>query len=148
MGRGNFCPSGELTDQWYIDYDVYRFDPEDENNFDVDYDLCQEDVRYLMREIQKKFPSFKEVDKWKDHYWNQHALLENSFFEIGTADNEWAMAIYIKEKDDIWDEHMNLASRHFENYTKGIQDILLDAFGTIYTRNGPWMSSRLTREAA
>ena len=82
-----------------------------------------------------------------DGYWCEKFRLENSFFRIGTADNEWAEAVFIQMRDDLWENEENLAARHFESYQRGIQKILLEMHGTIYLRNGPWMSSKLTKEA-
>ena len=42
MGRGNYCPSGELTDQWYIDYDGYVWDDDEHEEWERDYELLEE----------------------------------------------------------------------------------------------------------
>ena len=48
MGRGNYCPSGECADQWYVDYDGYRYDEEEgERCEEIDFDLLQDDIRKM-----------------------------------------------------------------------------------------------------
>jgi len=149
VGRGNFCPCGEFADQWYIDYDAYEWDDDEHEEYEIDYELLNEDIDILMDEICKRFPSFYREEKQMNHYWGQRQILENKFFVIGTADNEWSEAVFIQMKDDIWPcEQENLAIRHFESYCKGIREIMLDLFGTIYLRNGPWMSSKLMKEVS
>ena len=145
MGRGNYCPNGKLGFQWYIDYENYKIDDEE-----TDYELCDEDIRETLKLVQKRFPSFESCDRYPHEsyrtYWSEHILLENRFFEIGTAENEWSEAVFIREKSDTWPEHLNLCRKHFEEYKKGIEKILLDFFEEVYVRNGAWMSSVLKRE--
>ena len=140
MGRGNFCPCGKLTYQWYINNDLYEID-----DYEYDFDTMMEDVNYAFSEIEKKFPSFHSCKRYLDHYWGQECLLENNLFEIGIADNQYSLAVWIKEKD-LWPESYPLAEKHFENYKNQIQEILLNIFGTISLRNGPWMSTEIRRE--
>lgn len=142
MGRGNFCPCGNITFQWYIN-DANYYDGEFNEYYD--YDLEAEDIHYALEKIKERFPSFYECRECKDSYWGQVVRLKNKLFEIGTADNQWSAAIYIKECDNL-EENYGLAEKHFEEYKNGIKDILLDIFGEIYLRNGPWMSSKLTKE--
>lgn len=149
MGRGNYCPKGELTDQWYIDYDGYLWDDEEHDEYERDYDLLEDDVDAIMVSIRKRFPSFyPAVMEHGDGYWGEKFRLENSFFRIGTADNEWSEAVFIQMREDLWPEEENLARRHFPRYCEGIKKIMLETLGTIYLRNGPWMSSKLTLEVA
>ena len=147
MGRGNYCPSGEMTDQWYIDYDLYLWDDDDHAEYERDYDLLEDDIEVVMEAIKKRFPSFYPATEYGDSYWGERFRLENSFFRVGTADNQWSEAVFIKMRDDLWENEENLAGRHFDSYCRGIKEILLEFFGTIHLRCGPWMSSRLTKEA-
>lgn len=154
MGRGNYCPMGQLTDQWYIDFDRYNFTEEDDGGKYswFDEELLDEDLGNVMTEIEERFPSFCRCEKNPTtkygYYWYEHVWLENKLFEIGTADNQWSQAIFIREKDNLEPEQYNLAGKHFEEYRNGIQDILLDYFETISLRAGAWCSSTLTRETA
>lgn len=145
MGRGNYCPSGEMTDQWYIDHEMYQLEDE-AGEYEIDFDLMQEDISEVMEAIKKRFPSFHDKNRFGDNYWGERYMLENQLFWIGTADNQWSEAIFIKERDDLGDFHGALARRHFPRYCEAIKQILLEMFGTIYLRNGPWMSSKLTLE--
>lgn len=147
MGRGNYCPKGEVTDQWYIDHDLYLWDDDEHDEDEVDYDLMLDDIDTLMISIRHRFPSFHKIKEWGDNYWGEKYLLENSYFRIGIADNQWSEAVFIQMKDDLWPELENLAIRHFDEYRKGIARLMLDMFGTIYLRSGPWTSSRVSLEA-
>lgn len=157
MGRGNYCARGNYAGQWYLDYDNYyspmydaETDEETEETF-FDQDLLDEDVSMLMQEIEDRFPSFRHCDKWGNYYEGRenHFLLENEMFYIGIADNEWSASIFIQGKDEdiSWHGYEGLAGKHFDNYTKQIEKILLDMFGDVYKRNGAWMSSKIERSA-
>ena len=118
MGRGNFCASGDLAMQWYIDYDQFTSE-------DGEYDelFQHEMVNYeMVSQIMKRYPSF-----WKTN-----------------ADNENTLAVFISSKDEFGTGRM--AIRHFEGYKKGIQKILLELFGEIYVRTSAWTSARITKE--
>lgn len=36
MGRGNYCPSGEATNQWHIDHDSYLRNDDEHEKFDYE----------------------------------------------------------------------------------------------------------------
>ena len=145
MGRGNFCVSGELGFQWYIDHDLYSMEDE-ANEYTTDYDMLQDDIESAVREIQHRFPSFSERRTMVDNCWAQEVLAENSLFVIGIADNQWSEAVFIKARDDLYPEDMNLARRHFNTYCDGIQRILLDMFGEVCLRCSAWTHQRITRK--
>ena len=154
MGRGNYCPVGELTYQWYIDYDRYKEkdeDGEDEYEWFDDY-MLNDDVGEIINRIEKRFSFFCRYEKHgvsrHAQYWNEYIWLKNKFFEIGVADNDWSYAFYIRENDELEPEELNLARKHFEEYKRGIQEILLDYYYEISLRNGAWMSSTLKKEVA
>lgn len=148
MGRGNYCPSGELTDKWYIDYDGYVWDDDEHEEWERDYELLEEDVCQIIEAIEKRFPSFSSIDTWGSNYWGEHFRLENKFFRIGTADNEWSQAVFIQMKDNLWPEEVNLASRHFQTYCDGIMSIMLDTLGEISLRCGAWCSRTVKKGEA
>ncbi len=152
MGRGNYCPSGECSDQWYVEYDQYDIiDENEEPTGEYDWSLMMEDFDRAFEAIQKRFPSFEKVDdKWGDRYWGEQYRLENKLFMIGIADNTWSLALFIQMRKDLWIEQENLAKRHFPEYSKAILQIMLETFGEIGLRNGPWCSKtiRLVQEGA
>lgn len=143
MGRGNYCPSGECSSQWYIDHDNYLWDDFEHESWEIDYELLGYDIDDVMIAVQKRFPSFHPIDEWGSNYWAEHFLLENKFFRIGRADNEWSEAVFIQMKDDLWPEQESLASQHFATYCDGIRAIILDKLGELYLRTGPWTSARI-----
>ena len=153
MGRGNYCARGDYADQWYLDYDNYYTPIYDEENDEetgetfFDQDMLDDDISMIMQEIEKRFPSFRECNKWTDR--ESHAMLENEMFYIGIADNEWSAAIFIQGKDEdiSWNGYEGLASKHFSNYVEKLEKILLEMFGSVYIRNGAWMSNKIERSA-
>ena len=36
MGRGNYCPKGEVTDQWYLDHDFYMWNDDEHEEYEID----------------------------------------------------------------------------------------------------------------
>lgn len=138
MGRGNYCPSGECSDQWYVDYDDYSY--ETDCDYEIDYELLMEDMDRALEAIKKRFPSFHETDKWGDQYWCEQYRLENKLFRIGTADNQWSGVLFLQMRQDLWIEQETLARRHFDQYSKAIRQIMLETFGKISLRRGAWCS--------
>lgn len=147
MGRGNYCPSGECADQWYVDYDDYRYEHEDSSmDYEIDYELLTDDLHVALEAIKKRFPSFRDDVKWGDGYWGEEYLLSNKLFRIGTADNTWSAVLFLQMRQDLWDYEETLARRHFEEYSKAILQIMLDTFGEISLRSGAWCSKKIKRE--
>ena len=142
MGRGNYCPSGDCWDVWYVDYDKYEYDEEEDEHYQgVDYELICEDMHKALESIRKRFPSFEKVDgEWGSRYWGEEYCLKNKLFRVGLADNTWSMALFIQMRDDIWIEQENLAKRHLPEYSKAILQIMLETFGEISIRSGAWCS--------
>ncbi len=146
MGRGNYCPGGQVADQWYIDYDGYRWNDEEHHDYEIDEMLLDFDIDTILNAVKERFPSFSTADKYGDGYWAEHIRLENRFFRIGTADNQWSCAVFIQMKDDLWPEEENLARHHFQRYCDGIKAIMLDHLGEISLRCGAWCSRTLKKE--
>lgn len=154
MGRGNYCARGDYANQWYLDYENYYtpiYDMETDEETDetfFDEDLLNEDVSMLIQEIEKRFPSFRHCDKWGNYYEGRenHFLLENEMFYIGVADNGWSIAIFIQGKDEdiSYKGYEGLANKHFANYTKKLEKILLEMFGEVYTSHGGWTHTKIT----
>jgi hypothetical protein len=149
MGRGNYCPSGECADQWYVDYDGYRYDEEEgERCEEIDFDLLQDDMNQALEAIKKRFPSFQNDEKWGDGYWGEKYLLSNKLFRIGMADNQWSAVLFLQMRDDLYPEQENLAGKHFSAYASALRQIMLEVFGEIHIRTSAWTSCAIRREDA
>ena len=147
MGKSNYCPSGEYTDQWYVDYDQFTWDtPSGEP--ELDYKAYIDVMDEALREIEERFPSFTIVTekKYGDRYWSEEYQLENKLFRIGLADNEWSGALFIQMRDDLEPEQQNLARKHFESYTSAIRQVMLKIFGEISIRTGAYTSRTIRLE--
>lgn len=141
MGRGNYCPSGECADQWYVDYDNYRYDEDEDEHYEgIDYEELMLDMEQVLEAIKKRFPSFRDDVKWGDGYWGEEYRLSNKLFRIGTADNQWSAVLFIQMRQDLWIEQETLAKRHLPEYSKAILQIMLETFGEISIRSGAWCS--------
>ncbi len=139
MGRGNFY-AGDPGDQWYIDYDLYDWDDPLTAS-----ELLQEDINQVLMAIRERFPSFHSCHKCLVRR-DMDIELENKFFWIGTAENQWSIALWIVMRDDEWEPDENLAMRHYWTYHDEIERMLLDQFGTICKRCGPWTSRTITKD--
>ena len=148
MGRGNYCPAGDCTDQWYVEYDQYDIIGEDETpTGERDYDLMMEDFDLALRAIIKRFPSFDYVNGvYGDRYWDEEYRLENKLFRIGIADNTWSLALFLQMRRDLEPDQETLARRHFAAYSKAILTIMLETFGQISLRSGAWCSRTVRLE--
>ena len=98
-----------------------------------------DEMAHLFTDIENRF-KFNPTSKWGDHYWAEHIMAENSLFKIGTADNSYAVAVFIEAKD----EFPGLAEHKLLDYVNGITKILLEQFGEVMTWGGAWCSSTVT----
>lgn len=160
MGRGNVCVFGEyeglyFADRCYLDFYIpvdgeaddgkFYYEIDDIDDYAYSYHLSEmyyEDfVNDFIYQFKKKFKSFTETG---DTYG---AILKNNLFTIEIEDNMWSYAVKLIQKEDDYDNHLEgLQKKHYENYLKGIRDVLLDLFPSIGTYRGAWMSGTLTRE--
>lgn len=159
MGRGNICVFGKyeglyFADRCYLDFYVpidgeaddgkFYYEIDDVDDYAYSYHLSEmyyEDfVNDFIYQFKKKFKSFTETG---DTYG---AILQNNLFTIEIEDNMWSYAVKLIQKTHWYDNLEGLQKKHYENYLKGIRDVLLDLFPSIGTYRGAWMSGTLTRE--
>jgi hypothetical protein len=151
MGRGNVCVSGEYEGLYYVDWNNFSSEYEDEHgNIIQDYDLQREEwegsLEQFISDFTKRFKSFSRCDEWISN--SEKAVLENSLFYIAVEDNEWSIAIKLIQKEQGY--HFsgnieNLQVKHYKNYLDGMRDCLFNQFEELGTYGGPWTSGRIRR---
>ena len=152
MGRGNTCVFGDYEGLYYIDWDNFNAEYEDDNgNIIEDYDLLREEwensLYQFISDFTQKFKSFSRCDEWIGG--DNRAILENKLFYVAIADNEWSIAIKLiqKEQEYYYDGNIeNLQAKHYKTYLDGIRDCLFNQFEELGTYAGPWTSGRIRRQ--
>ena len=151
MGRGNVCVFGEYEGLYYIDWDNFSSEFEDEyGNVIQDYDLQREEwedsLEQFISDFTKRFKSFSRCDEWIGN--SEKAILENSLFYITIEDNEWSIAIKLIQKEQGYYDNgniENLQAKHYKNYLDGMKDCLFNQFEELGIYGGPWTSGRIRR---
>lgn len=149
MGRGNVCVHGEHEGLYYVDFDNYTYEYEDDygetmrdhsfigDDFDADMEIFSEN-------FIKKFKSFNKEDKWISN--SERVILENELFYVAVEDNDWSMAVKLLQKDQNHFNISNLQKKHSESYLKGMREILLTLVEKLGTYGGAWTHGTVTRE--
>jgi len=151
MGKGNTCVFGDYEGLFYIDWDNFSNEYEDEHgNIIQDYDLQWEEwensLHEFISDFSQKFKSFSKCDEWIS---GEKAILENGFFYITIADNEWSMAIKLIQKEQGYYDNgniENLQAKHYKTYLEGIKECLFNQFEELGTYSGAWTSGRIRRQ--
>lgn len=153
MGRGNTCVFGDFEGLYYIDWDNFSSEYEDEHgNIIHDYDFQREELEcslyQFISDFTKKFKSFSKCDKWISG--DDRAILENKLFYIAVTDNEWSVAIKLIQKEQGYHDGNieNLQAKHYETYLEGMKECLFNQFEELGTYAGPWTSGRIRRPRA
>jgi len=148
MGRGNACVFGKYEGLYYIDWNNFSSEYEDEHgNIIQDYDLQQEEwegsLEQFIGDFTQRFKSFSRCGEWISN--SEKAVLENSLFYIVIEDNEWSIAIKLIQKEQYYDRGNieNLQAKHYKTYLDGIRDCLFNQFEELGTYAGPWTSGRI-----
>ena len=151
MGKGNTCVFGDYEGLFYIDWDNFSNEYEDEHgNIIQDYDLQWEEwensLYKFISDFSQKFKSFSKCDEWIS---SEKAILENGLFYITITDNEWSMAIKLIQKEQGYYDNgniENLQAKHYKTYLEGIKDCLFNQFEELGTYSGAWTSGRIRRQ--
>lgn len=154
MGRGNVCVFGDYEGLFYIDWDNFSDEYEDEDgNIVKDYDFQREEwecsLEQFTEDFTQKFKSFSKCDKWLSN--TEKAVLENRLFYIVTEDNQWSMAIKLIQKEqDYYDSGnlSNLQAGKYQNYLEGMKECLFNQFEELGVYGGAWTSGRIKRNVA
>jgi hypothetical protein len=104
-------------------------------------------IEFMRERLTLRFNSFQPVDKWRYRYGG-HVVLENSFFQISVADNEWSAAWLLLEREDIDDTGANrtLMRRHYPAYLEAIKNALLDGWGEAIGYGGAWVHGKIYKK--
>ena len=119
---------------------------------EMEFEEIIEDFAY---DFKQKFPSFENVysenrfhtDRYSCFHWQDHrVVLENKLFMVCLTDNEWSVAVELLQKEAPYGySYEGLQSKHFDSLRDGMLDCLLNQLGTVYMRNGAWMSTAIIR---
>lgn len=153
MGRGNVCVSGDYEGLYYVDWDNFSSQYENEDgNVVIDYDLQREEwedsLSEFTNEFKKKYSSFTDCNEWISR--EEKAVLENSLFYIAVEDNQWSVAIKLIQKEQDYYSRgniNNLQSRLYKIYLEGIKDCLFKQFDELGIYSGPWTSGTIKKSA-
>lgn len=151
MGRGNVCVFGEYEGLYYLDWDNFCAQYEDDDGkLITDYDFQMEEWENSLYEFKcdfkKKYKSFSDCDKWISG--TERAVLENSLFYIVVEDNNWSMAIKLIQKEQDYYSRgniINLQRRIYKKYLNSIKNCLFNQFEEIGTYSGAWTSGTIKR---
>ena len=152
MGRGNTCVFGDYERLYYIDWNNFSNEYEDEHgNIIQDYDFQREEwensLYEFISDFTQKFKSFSKCNEWISR--NEKAILENKLFYIAITDNEWSMAIKLIQKEQGYYDNgniENLQAKHYKTYCEGIKEGLFNQFEELGTYGGAWTSGRIRRQ--
>jgi hypothetical protein len=152
MGRGNTCVFGDYEGLYYVDWDNFSNEYEDEHgNIIQDYDFQREEwensLYEFISDFTQKFKSFSKCDEWISR--EDRAVLENKLFYIAITDNEWSMAIKLIQKEQEYYDNgniENLQAKHYKTYLNGIKECLFNQFEELGTYGGAWTSGRIRRQ--
>ena len=166
MGRGN-VRIGDVM--YYVNYDKFTCYFPDENGEDTeerDYD-CEIDYQkdFIMNietapELLEIFNQNKDV-KWFDR--ETRILLENKFYILAVADNEWSMGFTLIPKDfwdensiydfeteqeerDAYDTFIKEQKSFLPLYKKVLLQTLFNFTQELYMPLGPWTSGKITKD--
>lgn len=153
MGRGNACVFGKYEGLYYVDWDNFpdEYDDEDGNpikDYDWQREECRNSLDEFASEFKQKYKSFSDCDGWINR--NEKAVLENNLFYIVAEDNEWSIAIkLIQKKQDCYSRGNieNLQKGLYQKYLDGMKECLFNQFEELGAYGGPWTSERIRKSA-
>lgn len=152
MGRSNTCVFGDYEGLFYIDWDNFSNEYEDEyGNIIQDDELQREEwensLHEFINDFTQKFKSFSECNEWINR--EDRAILENKLFYIAITNNEWSIAIKLIQKEQGYYNNgniENLQAKHYKTYLDGMKECLFNQFEELGIYGGPWTSGRIRRQ--
>lgn len=151
MGRGNVCVRGKYEGLYFVDWDNFSDEFEDEDgNIIKDYDMQRDEFEdslfEFVNDFKKKYNSFNKCDKWIDR--SIRAILESKLFYIAVEDNEWSMAFMLIQKEQDYYDNYNfegLQAGLYQKYLNGMKECLFNQFNELGTYSGAWTSGTIKR---
>lgn len=155
MGRGNACVHGEYEGLYYIDWNNFQSEFEDDDGKYTDYDAQFEEWTDALDNFIDDFTDmYKSFTKCGEREWisnYERAVMESSLFYIVVEDNEWSMAIKLIQKDQDYygkGNIENLQKKHYQTYLEGMKKCLFNQFEEIGVYGGAWSSGRIRKSEA
>ena len=152
MGRGNVCVHGKYEGLYYINWNNFSSEWEDENGIIIkdDYELQNEEwensLFQFKEDMKQRFKSFRDSESYLGN--SEKIVLENELFYIVTEDNEWSIAIKLIQKEQGYYSRgniENLQSRKYQIYLEGMKECLFEQFDEIGVYGGAWTSGRIQK---
>ena len=143
MGRGNTRVFGEYEGLFYIDWDNFSSEHEDDDFWRQEWESS---LHQFISDFTQRFKSFSRCDEWISG--DDRAILENRLFYIAITDNEWSVAIKLIQKEQKYYDSgnlENLQAKHYKTYLDGMKECLFNQFEELGTYAGPWTSGRIRR---
>lgn len=107
--------------------------------------LCYEWFRTkLTQSLCNRFPSMIAAgpDEFKDKRQTKRILAYNELFEIIVEDNDWSLAVELKQ---IAKGNKGLQTQMFPSFLEGLRQSLFEQFDTLYVRTGSWSTEKITK---
>lgn len=153
MGRGNACVHGDFEGLYYIDWDNFSYQCEDEDgNLITDYDFQREEwensLYVFIEDFKNKYKSFTNCEEWINR--EEQAILENELFYIVIEDNQWSIAIKLIQKEQSYYSRGNITNLQaglYRKYLEGMKNCLFNQFEEIGIYGGAWTSGVIKRTA-
>lgn len=151
MGRGNACTNGAYEGLYYVRWDNFSDEYEDEDgNIITDYDFQREEWELALDEFisdfTSKYKSFYRCEEWLNR--EEKAILENSLFYIAVEDTGWAVAIKLIQKEELYYSKgniVNLQKGLYLKYLNGIKECLFNQFDELGIYDGAWTSGTIKK---
>ena len=145
MGRGNTCVFGDYEGLYYIDWDNFSSEYEDDDFWRQEWESS---LHQFISDFTHRFKSFSRCDEWISG--DDRAILENRLFYIAITDNEWSVAIKLIQKEQKYYDSgnlENLQAKHYKTYLDGMKECLFNQFEELGIYTGPWTSGRIRRQS-
>lgn len=144
MGRGNACVYNDYEGLYYVGWDNFSYQYEDEDgNVIDDYDSqrfeWEASLALFIKDFMKECKSFKKCDYWLNS--EEKAVLESPLFYIAVEDTGWSMAIKLLQKEqDCYTQgnYNNLQGRFYQSYLDKMKECLFNQFDELGVYGGAW----------
>ena len=152
MSRGNVCAHGDYEGLYYVGWDNFHYEFEDEDGKAfIDYDEqrweWEDSLEVFKQDFKKKYKSFSDCDEWIGR--DEHAILESELFYIVIEDNEWSIAVKLIQKEEpyYWNGSIEgLQKKHYQSYLNGIKECLFNQFDALGIYSGAWTHGTISKE--
>lgn len=151
MGRGNCCVHGKYEGLFFIDWDNFSNEYENEDDgiiTNYKFQKWESSLYEFIADFKEKFKSFTSCDQWINR--EEKAILENELFYVVTEDNEWSMAVKLIQKEQDYYKRGNIENLQaglYKKYLEGMKNCWFNQFEEIGIYSGAWTSGTIKRAA-